>query len=179
MQLLDLNIDRLAGPGRRPKLIDVEIVREVEEADLELLAAVPANSKPPAIKRISNRHHALARLIASGMTDGDAALTLGYDISRVSILKQSPAFQELLSLYQGEVNAKFATNLEHMAGLSNDALLELRDRIEESPDDFSTRELLSIVTELNDRAERGVDSTVNLPTSIELVAKQPDEPSAD
>ena len=179
MTLLDLNIDLAAGPGRRAVPVDFEIVREVTEADVELLAVTPANSKPPAIKRISDRHHALARLLASGMPESEAALTLNYDVSRVSILKDSPAFQELLALYRAKVDTEFATNLDHMAGMSRDALLELRERIEENPEDFSHRELLAIITELNDRAQAGSDNTKHLPTKIELVAHVPDDDSAD
>ena len=103
--VLNLNIDKLAGPGRLPMPIEVEYVRELNEADLALMAAAPLGSQPPALKRLTDRHHALARLISAGTPEGEAALILGYDISRVSILKNSPAFQELLALYNGFVHS--------------------------------------------------------------------------
>lgn len=173
MTLLNLNIDRAAGPGRRAVPVDAEFVREVTEADLELIATKDAGSVPSPIQRITDRHHALARLLASGVAEGEAALILNYDNSRVSILKNSPAFQELLNLYRSEVDREFASVLDHMSGLSRDALLELRDRIEDNPKDFSHRELLSIVTEMSDRAVN-TDPTGKLPTTVELVAYDPD-----
>jgi hypothetical protein len=174
MSVLNLNIDKAAGPGRRALSLDIDFVREINEADLALLSSQSAGSVAPPLKRITDRHHSLARLLAGGMTEGEAALVLGYDISRVSILKSSPAFIELLALYRMEVDREFATNLEHMAGLSKDALLELRGRLEDEPENFSVRELLSIATEMQDRAG-GEDPTKGLPTQIELIAYVADE----
>jgi hypothetical protein len=165
---LGLNIVDLKRSGRPAKPLTAEVLRPMTEADLELALTTERASAPPPLKRITDRHHALARLLAAGTPEGEAALILGYDNSRVSILKQSPAFQELLALYRSEVDREFATTLDHMAGLSRDALLELRQRLEEEPDKFSHRELLAIVTDMVDRAD--VDGTdAKLPTRIELV----------
>jgi len=172
MSLLNLNIAKLAGPGRLPALLDVEYVRDIEEADLALMAIQPLGSTPPALKRITDRHHALARLLAAGLPDGEAALIVNYDVSRVSILKNSPAFQKLLALYQSEAKLEFTTVLEHMAGVSRDALLELRERLEENAEKFSNNDLLKVATEFADRAISGPE-TPDLPEIIELTV--PDE----
>lgn len=165
---LGLNIVDL-GRGRPKKPLTAEIERPLNHADLELALTTERNSKPPELKRITDRHHALARLLAAGTTEGEAAMILGFDISRVSILKNSPAFQELLALYRSEVDREFATTLDHMAGLSRDALLELRERLEDEPEKFSNRELLSVVNDMVDRAD--VDGgDAKLPTRIELIA---------
>lgn len=174
---LGLNIVNL-GPGRPRKPLEATSVRPLVEADLELAATVERHSQPPAIKRITDRHHALARLLAAGTPEGEAAMILGYDNSRVSILKQSPAFQELLALYRAEVDREFATTLDHMAGLSRDALLELRQRLEDEPEKFSNRELLSVVNDMVDRADvDGGDS--KLPTRIELVPASAELPKRE
>lgn len=172
---LNLNIEKLAGRGRRAVPLEFEVRRELEDVDFEALAVTDRGVVAPDLKRITDRHHALARLLASGMSEGDAALTLGYDNSRVSILKGSPAFQELLALYRDEVDREFAGMLDHMAGLSRDALLELRERIEDDPTKFSNRELLSITTDMIDRSLGKTEDTKNKPTVIELVAPEPGE----
>lgn len=177
--MLNLNIDKLAGPGRLPKPVEFEYVRDLNEADLAALASIPANSTPPQIKRLSDRHHALARLLAAGTPEGEAAMILDYDISRVSILKASPAFQELLALYRSEVNREFATVIDHMAGLSRDALVVLRDRLEENEDRFSNNELMKIAADFSDRTIGRELDTSKMPDIIELVAPTPktaDEP---
>lgn len=167
---LDLNIDKAASRGRRAIPLDVEVVREIDESDLALLNE-PSSTQAPALKRITDRHHSLARLLASGTPEQEAAAIVGFTNSRVSILKADPSFEELLALYRKEVNAQFSTTLEHMAGLSRDALLELRDRMEENPEKFSNNELRALVTELNDRVSRDDGgSDQRLPDLIELVA---------
>jgi len=175
MSLLNLNIEKAAGPGRRAVPVDVEYVRDVTEADLELLATRDAGSKPAPLQKVTDRHHALARLLSSGVGEGEAALILGMSNSRVSVLKETPAFKELLGFYRKEVDLQFASVLEHMSGLSKDALLELRDRLEDNPGGFSNSELLRITTEMVDRSADARAPT-DAPTEIVLTAY---DPSAD
>lgn len=168
MTQLNLNITNLKA--RKPsKPLAAEILRPLNEADLALASTAGSGAELPQIKKLSDRHHSLARLIASGTKLSDCALITGYDPSRISILQASPAFQELVELYRSEVDRQFATNLSHMAGLSRDALLELRDRFEEDPDKFSNRELMSLVNDLTDRTA-GYTEGANAPTRIELAA---------
>jgi hypothetical protein len=166
---LKLNIVDMKRAGRPSKPLEAEVLRPITEADLALADTLDVSSAPPPLKRLTDRHHALARLLAAGTPEGEAALILNYDQSRISILKHSPAFQELLQLYRSEVDREFATTLEHMSGMTKDALVELRERLEDEPEKFSNRELLSIVTDMVDRAD--VDGgDAKLPTRIEIVA---------
>jgi len=167
---LDLNIDQLASRGRRAVPVDYDIVRPLTEADMALMAIADAGSKPPELKRITDRHHQLARLLASGMKPGEAALQVGYDVSRVSILMNSPAFLELLALYRKEARQEFVSVLEHMAGISRDAALELRERLEESPERFTVSELRQLLNDMQDRVMAGGIEAKDLPEIIELVA---------
>lgn len=170
---LGLNISTSTARGRRPVLVEAEVIREINDADLELLAQ-PGTEPANIIKRLTDRHHSLARLLASGTPENECAAIVGYHLSRVSILKADPAFQELLALYQREVKTQFATTLEHMSGLSRDALLELRDRLEETPEKFTNNELRVLVTDMIDRTAQDDDgeSAGKLPTIIELVAPE-------
>lgn len=175
---LNLNIDKAAGRGRAPVPVDHSVVREIEEADLELLASSSRGVVAPDLQRITARHHTLARLLMSGTPEGEAALIAGYDVSRVSILKKDPTFQQLMNLYAKEVQDKFASNLDQMAGLSMDALAELRSRIEKSPEDFTARELMTIVTDIGDRASAGEENT-SLPQKIEIAFVSPEDDDSD
>lgn len=170
---LGLNIEKLAGPGRRALPLSFEVERELTSVDVALLASTDRGMVPPEPKRLTERHHALARLLAAGTPEGEASLILGYDSSRVSILKGSPAFQDLIAIYRSEVDREFTKVLEHMSGLSKDALMELRERMEESPDKFTNRDLLSITTDMIDRT-RGQEESKNAPMRIELVGRQDD-----
>lgn len=171
MSALGLNIATLAGPGRPVVPVNAEYLRDLTEADIALMALQPLGSQPPGLKRVTDRHHMLARLLAGGMPEGEAAIVTGYDVSRISILKNSPAFEELLALYRAEAHREFASALEHMGGLARDAILELRDRLEENGERFSNNELIKMATELTDRTEGREEAKVR-PEIIELVAPE-------
>lgn len=130
-------------------------VRELDACDIALLAE-EKGSKAPALKRLSERHHALARCLASGMEESDAAITCGYVTSRVSILKADPAFQELLAFYRGAVEAKYLDMHGVLAGLSLDAAMELRERLET---DIEADEKKISVTQLMELTKLGADRT--------------------
>lgn len=125
--LMATNGLRIMGRATRP-LTAVQ-VRPLDECDLALLGE-EKGTKPTPLKRLSERHHALARCLASGMSEGEAAITCGYVGSRVSVLKADPAFQELLAFYRQGVEGKYLDMHGVLAGLSLDAAVELRERLE-------------------------------------------------
>jgi len=57
--------------GRASRLLSAVQVREIDECDIALLQE-EKGSKPPALKRLSERHHALARCLAGGMEESAA-----------------------------------------------------------------------------------------------------------
>lgn len=140
-------------------------VRELDDADIALLGEEKGSVAPP-LKRLSERHHALARCLASGsMSDSDAAITCGYAPSRVSILKADPAFQELLAFYRQDVNGKYLDMHGVLAGLSLDAAMELRERLEA---DIEGDEKKITVTQLMELTKLGADRTGFGPQSSQL-----------
>jgi len=139
-------------------------VRELDEGDVALLAD-ERGVKAPALKRLSERHHALARCLASGMEPGDAAITCGYVTSRVSILQADPAFQELLAFYRQSVDTKYLDMHGVLAGLSLDAAMELRERLET---DIEAEEKKVSVGQLIELTKLGADRTGFGPQSSQV-----------
>jgi len=162
---MDLDLDTVRTRGRAPTLISATVVRELATEDLELLA-LEKGSKPSALKRISDRHHALARAIASGMPEYEAAAVTGYDISRISILKNDPAFQELLAFYRDEKDKAFRSVQDKLAGIASDALDELQTRIEDTPEKLTTTQLMQLVQLGADRSGNGPSSTTTVNTNV-------------
>lgn len=150
--------------GRASKLMSAVRVRELDSTDIALLAEEKGSKAAP-LKRLSERHHALARCLASGMQDGDAAITCGYVLSRVSILKADPAFQELLAFYRQDVNTKYLDMHGVLAGLSLDAAMELRERLEA---DMSAEDKSISVGQLMELTKLGADRTGFGPQSSQL-----------
>lgn len=172
---LELNIK--SARGRRSDPLDFDVNRELTAVDMQRVEAESAGTAPAQIQRLTQRHHSLARLLANGTPEAEAALITGYGVSRVSILKNSPAFQELLSLYLKQKEEQFSGLLEQMAGVAKDAVSTLQERLEENPERFSNRDLAHIATELGDRGISEDEKTGPLPDIIELIT--PDEKSSD
>ena len=72
----------------------------IDLTELDKLASAPST-----IKRIRDIHHRIARKVAEGKRTSDIAHELGYSISRISILKSDPAFQQLVEVYRQRLDA--------------------------------------------------------------------------
>lgn len=141
----------------------VEAIRTYVETGASL------NVRAPEVKNIRLTHHRLAQLLASGMKDNQAALLCGFTPNRVSILRQSPAFQEILAHYATEVDVKFREWAESAADLSSDFLQHLQQQLDESPEKFTPTVTLEAIRTLADRTGNGPQTknlNVNINTDI-------------
>lgn len=137
--------------------INALITRALDGQDL-LALANPQGTEPPPLKKIKETHHRLARLLASGLKPVEVAAITGFTQSRISILKNDPAFQELLAHYANTVESKWADMHEQLAGVSLDVLHELRDRLHDSPESMSTDQLMKFLDSMLDRTGYGVQT---------------------
>lgn len=170
MHDLGLDLAALTRPGRKPSAVGGSVVRELKPEDFVLLAQDRAVEAQP-LKRLSERHHALARALASGMKEGEAAAMLGLSNSRVSILKASPAFKELMALYRENADAAFVETTARLAGLTQDAVLELQTRLEDEPESISIGQLVEIVKMAADRSGHGPTSKQEVSVTHDLAAR--------
>ena len=144
----------LRTTGRPAAPLTVEVEAEIGDDDLLMLAEARGTTAPK-IMKLRERHHALARHIAEGKKPGEAALLCRYSQSRVSILLDDPAFQDLVSHYRDEVNREFVDFQRKLAELGVDAAHELQDRLEEAPEDLADSLLLRLVEVSADRTGHG------------------------
>ena len=110
-----------------PAGLVMEVQRPLQPEDLAMLALEP--TKQPSIKKIRDSHHALARTLASGISNIDASRITGFDQTYISIMKADPAFQELLSFYEEHDEVKQADLRERMTLIALDVSAEIRDRL--------------------------------------------------
>lgn len=103
---------------------------EVGESDIALLAG-SRGVQAPSIKRLRDRHHALARALAGGMSDSEASLVTGYDPSRISVLKADPTFKQLMSEYRSITEGAFADFQARAAVVTTEALNQIQEELEE------------------------------------------------
>lgn len=162
-----MDVEIFRTRGRAPAPIVAAVVRELDRSDLILLDT-EKGSKPSAVKRITERHHALARNLANGMSEQEAATFCGYSSSRISILKSDSAFKELLEFYREDAQRPYRDLHARLAGLSMDAAEELAFRLE---DDMQTEELKDkklTVGQLMEITKLGADRTGHGPSSSQL-----------
>lgn len=146
---MDLDV-RITGRAAAP--IELTAAGEILAEDLPLLALPRPSAQPSTLRKLRDRHHRLAQHLASGLSERDAAIICGYDLSRVSILKNDPAFKGLLEFYRERQAEKFDGVGDKLATITNEAMDELIDRLED--DDIRGDIPLKTLMEL---AELGAD----------------------
>jgi len=164
---MDLDLELFRVNGRAETSVTADVVGELTVADVEL-TLVEKGSAPAPLKRIGERHHALAKLLASGVKPGVAAVTVGLTPSRVSILQGDPTFIELIEFYRENVDAMYADLHTMLVGMSADAAEEIRRRLEEEPEKISFAALKDIVTLAADRTGHGPQSSQNVNVNINI-----------
>lgn len=157
--------------GRAALPLTPVIVRELQGSDLALLSVEKGSTAKP-IKRISDRHHALARNLASGMGEGEAAIICGLSISHVSILKADPTFKELLEFYRADVTKEYLGLHERLANVAGTALDELQSRLEEEPEKLTVGQLLAVTQMGADRTGFGPQSSqTNVNVNVDMASR--------
>jgi hypothetical protein len=104
---------------------------ELGEADLRSLA-LPGSSAPPATIRLRQVHHAVARYLVAGMRPVEVSELIGVSQTTISILQQSPAFQELLEHYREKADSVAFDFQEKIRLLGADTISRLHEMVVEN-----------------------------------------------
>lgn len=141
--LTNIAIGSARGAKRQP--IFMAYQRDLERSDLDLILNPPEKGiLTSPIARLRNSHHMLARLLAEGRRNGECSLMTGYSPSRISILQNDPAFQDLLAYYKANTEAKYLDVHERLATLGMASVDELQERLEEDPAGFTNKDLMAL-----------------------------------
>lgn len=157
--------------GRAVKQLSLEAAGDLSAADLALLAS-ERGVKPTPIKMLRERHHALARCLAAGMSPGEASVITGYDPSRISVLKQDVAFQALVADYRSMGDGISADFVQRTQVLSLTVVNRLQEIAEDDEQVLSPATLLEIGKFAADRTGNApVQKNVNLNVNADLGSK--------
>lgn len=146
LQLLDELVLGSRGSGRKvgPPVI-VGRVRPLTSEDVPaLMNPAPLNSKPTPLQSIRHSHHQLARLIAAGKPDQEISLITGYSPAYISSLKLGQDFKALLEYYATQKELIFVDVMERMKVLGLNSVDEIQRRFEDSPESFTTQQLMDL-----------------------------------
>lgn len=163
---LEIEIKR---SGRDAIPLEFAVDRELTLDDVAALNE-PRPQAPRLLKRVSDRHHSLARLVAAGMEIGIAAQAVNYTASHASILKNDPMFRELVEFYRSQEAKSVRDVGEKLSGIASDALDEIADRLEddETRKKIPLNQLLSIAELGADRSGFGPTFTQNQNVNVHI-----------
>jgi hypothetical protein len=116
----------------------------------------PAEDNPHDLKKLREKHHCVARLIAGGMQQRMVATISGYSESYLSILLNGPAMQELVEMYRIQQGASAQLIVEKLQTVGMTAVEKLADKIE--TDSLNNNELIQVAKLGLDRSNHGPSS---------------------
>jgi len=127
-------------------------------------AVAPATPEPELVdgdlKKIREKHHSLARMIADGMTQRMAGRIAGFSESYVSILLNSPSMQELIELYRIQNGAAHRVIAEKLRSVGMKAVEALDKALDAN--ELKDPHALAAVAKLGlDRSDHGPSSRVH------------------
>lgn len=136
----------------------------LEESDLrELMLGVEAAAGEPTdeddpsdLKKVRERHHSVARMIAGGLNQRMVSQLCGYTEGYLSILLNNPAMQELIELYRIQTGAAQAVAIEKLRTVGMKALESLEEDLDAGT--LSKQEKLGLAKLGLDRGELGPSS---------------------
>lgn len=153
---------------------EISGIRVLARADLTVLL----EKRPPVhLKSLTDKHHRIARAVAAGLSNLDAAAICGITATRVAMLKADPAFIELCAHYRGLVTADYIRQtdsyLEVMLANKLKAEVMLGDKLDAAIDGdevLPTRDLMAISRDAADRTGHGKVQT-NMNVNVDFAAK--------
>lgn len=148
-------------------------VAELSREDLGVLKQ--RRARLPAAARFRDSHHRLARLFASGLTMDQVHERCGYSKSRLSVLRNDPAFEELVAEYRKNVNASWAAGADEYYGLAVSNMLEAELQLEEhlakareADEPLPVKYLISISRDAADRFGYGKKSSKDINLNVDF-----------
>lgn len=150
------------GLSLRPQMTTCTIDGQLEEEDLRELImtsgdTVVAEDDPSDLKKIREKHHHVARLVADGLAQRLVSQITGYTETYISILLNNPSMVELVELYRIKNGRAVELATEKLKTVGLKALEKLDEKID--ADELSNLELIATSKLGLDRAGLGPSST--------------------
>lgn len=145
---------------------EAHYVRDLSAEDTLILESASLGVKTPALKRLRDHHHKVAELQAQGFKPGDISQITGMCLSRLSILKNDPAFIELVAYYKGEYLKAAVKDFDRIQMVSRSATAILQERMDDMPELLETKDLIKIAEFGADRTGHGPTANLNTRTMV-------------
>jgi hypothetical protein len=160
---------------------EISGIRVLARADLSVLL----EKRPQTLlKSLSDGHHRVARAVAAGLSNLDVAAITGRTATRIAMLKQDPAFIELVAHYRGIVTSDYVTSVDSYMEVATSNMLKaetmLGDKLDEAQDSgetLPTRDLIAISRDAADRfgygkMQKNLNVNVDFASQLEAARKR-------
>lgn len=145
---------------------------EVVEAHLASGGVLGVTPTLGPIRNIRHTHHRLAQLLSMGMNETRAAMLCSYSPNYVSVIKNDPAFAELLAHYSGIVKEEYVDFVSAAKDLSLDMMGRLREFLEHEPERLTPSMVLESLKVLADRSGNApTTKTLNMNVNVDVGSK--------
>lgn len=149
--------------AEQPDAVQRAVAKLAASAQLKSMRGVPGiKTSGGTVKRIRERHHIVAKMVAVGMPLTDIAEKTGWSLNQLNMLvNHTPAFQELIAHYQRQDTGREAVLDEYTEQLRKRMVMGeqlINDRLNEDGDEMSTNEILRLVADAADRLGFGKHS---------------------
>ena len=170
LECIALGLAPQAPASARP--LQLRYLRDMSEADAHALTAPEAPRVPALLlagrspaEQMRYRHHLLAKSLARGATDVEAAAETGYALETIRGHKASPAFRELLAYYESQHEVRHLEVAERRTHVGVQALEELAERLDDPArrEAIPTQELRRIVESTLGRIGQGPSGPALVP----------------
>ena len=102
------------------------------------------------VQKIKDSHHRVCMLLASGMRVMQVAKVTGYSQARISVLRQSPATQNLIEEYRKDHQRGIVAEAIDLQSLAMENQLkaerQIADRLDDEEEPVPLKELLAVTT---------------------------------
>lgn len=152
--------------SRVAKPIRLGPIRELTAAETATLRE-PRSRTMSTVDKLRDSHHEVALLFSMGMSEAEVSAITGYSHTRLSTLRNNPAFAELIAQKRGSMEAEVvdarAASLVRKIQLNAAAerhLLQAIDDADAAGETLPIKTSLALVSDMSDRIGLGKHSTV-------------------
>jgi hypothetical protein len=145
------------GQGRPAANPEIYEIGALTQEDIDNFVPTEQAKEIGTTMRMRDSHHRIAHLCAMGLRNFEIADITGYSVPRISTLRASPAFANLVEQYRKEVvvtrQDEIDSHFTNIVRLRNLAVGELIDRFEDDEDraKLSNGHLIAIAADGSDR----------------------------
>lgn len=162
--IITCTIEAILEPSDLAALASGALKQEATEAAAaHVPTALPEVDDPTDLKKLRERHHSVARLIASGQSNTMVAALTNYTPAYLSVLLNNPSMQELVEMYRVQLGAPGAVVAEKLRTVGLEAVAKLATKLEAG--ELDPNHLLGL-------AKLGLDRSGHGPSSTQHVVKE-------